>query len=132
MKLAAPDRDGDTGHYRFGDIVVDARAQTLMRAGALQQVEPKAFAVLLALLQRPDELVARDDLLDLIWGHRHVTPGVLTRAIAQLRHALDDDSHHPRYIQTRHALGYRFVGTLASGEGDLAQAGGGPVIDGAD
>src|SRR3546814_3448934 len=96
MKLAAPDREGDTGHYRFGDIVVDAPAHTLVRAGALQQIEPKTFAVLMALLRRPGELLERDELLDLVWGHRHVTPGVLTRAIAQLRHALEDDSHNPR------------------------------------
>src|SRR3546814_10679187 len=117
MKLAAPDREGDTGHYRFGDIVVDAPAHTLVRAGALQQIEPKTFAVLMALLRRPGELLERDELLDLVWGHRHVTPGVLTRAIAQLRHALEDDSHNPRYIQTQHAMGYRFIGVLETGNG---------------
>lgn len=119
MKLAAPDRDdGMAGHYRFGDVVVDAPAHTLSRAGALQQIEPKAFAVLLALLRRPNELLGRDELLDQVWGHRHVTPGVLTRAIAQLRHALDDDSHNPRYIQTQHAMGYRFIGELENGDGE--------------
>lgn len=102
------------GRYRFGDIVVDPAAHTVSRAGELQAVEPKSFAVLLALLQRPGELIARDELLDRVWGHRHVTPGVLTRAIAQLRHALDDDSQRPRYIQTQHAVGYRFVGELQS------------------
>lgn len=109
----APGSGGQAGErYRFGGIVVDAAAHTLSRDDQLQAVEPKAFAVLLALLQRPGELVGRDDLLDRVWGHRHVTPGVLTRAIAQLRHALDDDSQRPRYIVTQHALGYRFVGEL--------------------
>jgi len=98
--------------YRFDDIVVDPAAHSLVRAGVPQPVEPKAFAVLLALLQHPGELIGRDDLLDLIWGHRHVTPGVLTRVIAQLRHALGDDPQQPRYIQTRHALGYSFIGQL--------------------
>jgi len=98
--------------YLFGDIVVDAAAHTLSRAGTEQTVEPKAFAVLLILLRHAGELVGRDDLLDQVWGHRHVTPGVLTRVIAQLRHALADDSQHPRYIQTQHALGYRFIGQL--------------------
>ncbi|MBU8975047.1 tetratricopeptide repeat protein [Lysobacter sp. MMG2] len=98
--------------YRFDDIVVDAAAHTLTRAGTEQTVEPKAFSVLLILLRRAGELVGRDDLLDQVWGHRHVTPGVLTRVIAQLRHALADDSQHPRYIQTQHALGYRFIGDL--------------------
>lgn len=105
-------RGGGATPYRFDDIVVDPAAHSLLRAGVPQPVEPKAFAVLLALLQRPGELIGRDDLLDLVWGHRHVTPGVLTRVIAQLRHALDDDPHDPRYIQTLHALGYSFVGQL--------------------
>lgn len=98
--------------FHFDDIVVDPAAHTLLRAGVPQPVEPKAFAVLLALLQHPGELIGRDDLLDLVWGHRHVTPGVLTRVIAQLRHALGDDPQQPRYIQTRHALGYSFIGKL--------------------
>ncbi len=105
---------GSTGErYRFGPVVVDAIAHTLTRDGAPQAVEPKAFAVLLVLLRHAGELVARDDLLDAVWGHRHVTPGVLTRAIAQLRHVLEDDAHRPVYIQTQHALGYRFIGELA-------------------
>lgn len=101
-----------TESYRFDDIVVDATAHTLSRAGTPQTVEPKAFAVLLLLLRRAGELVGRDELLDQVWGHRHVTPGVLTRVIAQLRHALGDDSQRPRFIQTQHALGYRFIGEL--------------------
>ncbi|AKC87019.1 tetratricopeptide repeat protein [Pseudoxanthomonas suwonensis] len=110
----APDGDGGSGRYRFDGIVVDAAAHTLVRDGRELALEPKAFAVLLALLRRPGELLGRDALLDQVWGHRHVTPGVLTRAIAQLRAALDDDSQHPRYIQTQHALGYRFIGRLES------------------
>lgn len=104
------------GRYRFGGIVLDAAAHTLTRDGQPQALEPKAFAVLLELVGHAGELVGRDQLLDAVWGHRHVTPGVLTRAIAQLRTALDDDSHHPRYIQTQHALGYRFIGTLEAEE----------------
>lgn len=111
MGGSADDTSGP-GRFRFGDIVVDEAAHLLLRDGKAQAVEPKAFAVLVALLRRPGELVARDDLLDQVWGHRHVTPGVLTRAIAQLRAALGDDPQHPRYIQTRHALGYSFVGDL--------------------
>lgn len=98
--------------YRFDDVVVDLGARTLVRSGEVRTVEPKAFGVLAVLLQHAGELVTRDELLDAVWGHRHVTPGVLTRVIAQLRHALDDDAQQPRYIQTRHALGYCFIGDL--------------------
>ena len=109
--IGMPGQGGPTSEiYRFDDIVVDAGAHTVLRAGQPQTIEPKAFSVLLVLLRHKGELVTRDDLLDDVWGHRHVTPGVLTRVIAQLRHVLGDDSQHPRYIQTQHALGYRFIG----------------------
>ena len=109
--IGMPGQGGPTSEiYRFDDIVVDAGAHTVLRAGQPQTIEPKAFSVLLVLLRHKGELVTRDDLLDEVWGHRHVTPGVLTRVIAQLRHVLGDDSQHPRYIQTQHALGYRFIG----------------------
>ncbi|GAB3090940.1 tetratricopeptide repeat protein [Lysobacter terrae] len=117
-------RNGGDG-YRFGPFLVDASAYTLTRDGELQALEPKAFAVLLHLLRHAGELVRHDDLLDAVWGHRHVTPGVLTRAVAQLRHVLDDDSHRPQYIQTQHGLGYRFIGELKSwpeAEGPPARA----------
>lgn len=106
-------KNGGDG-YRFGPFLVDASAYTLTRDGEPQSAEPKAFAVLLHLLRHAGELVRHEELLDAVWGHRHVTPGVLTRAIAQLRHALDDDSHRPQYIQTQHGLGYRFIGELKS------------------
>lgn len=98
--------------YRFGDVLVDTQACLVFRNSQPQPLEPKAYAVLLALLHHAGELVSHDVLLDEVWGHRHVTPGVLTRAIAQIRHALGDDPHAPRYIRTRHALGYCFVGEL--------------------
>lgn len=103
--------------YRFDGVLVDAVAHTLTRDGEPQLLEPKAFAVLLILLRQAGQLVGRDQLLDAVWGHRHVTPGVLTRAIAQLRAALADRPQAPRYIQTQHALGYRFIGELLPAPG---------------
>ncbi len=97
--------------YRFSDIVVDAVAHTISRNGLAVAVEPKAFAVLLVLLRHAGQLMTRDELLDAVWGHRHVTPGVLTRSISQLRAALDDRAE-PHFLQTQHAVGYRFVGDL--------------------
>lgn len=122
--LPGPEPPTGTERYHFGPVVVDARAHTLTRDEQLQAVEPKAFAVLLALLRQAGDLVPRDQLLDTVWGHRHVTPGVLTRAIAQLRTALDDDSHQPRYIQTQHGLGYRFIAPLETPAATLAEAAG--------
>lgn len=98
--------------YQCDDIVVEPRAHRLVRAGVPLSVEPKAFAVLVVLLQQAGEVVGKDALLDAAWGHRHVTPGVLTRVISQLRHTLGDCAVSPRYIATVHTLGYRFIGDV--------------------
>lgn len=113
--------------YRFDDIEVDVAGHVLTRSGQAQPIEPKAFSVLVELLRHAGETVGRDQLLDAVWGHRHVTPGVLTRAIAQARAALADDSHHPRYIQTRHSVGYRFIGQLGPAPGAATQPVGEPA-----
>lgn len=125
-----PPHEGDPpGLYRFDDIEVDVAGHTLVRDGQPRALEPKAFAVLLMLLARPGELLGRDELMDGVWGHRHVTPGVLTRAIAQLRAALGDDPHDPRYIQTQHSVGYRFIGSLDADEAGASAGDSTPPAD---
>jgi len=103
----------DTVH-RFGDATIgigelDGARHRLVFAGRECELEPKAFAVLVDLLAHAGELRSRDDLLDAVWGHRHVTPGVLSRCIAHLRKVLGDHAEAPRFIQTVHSLGYRFI-----------------------
>lgn len=93
----------------FNDIVVDADGHTLHRNNELCDLEPKAFAVLLYLLAYPGEVITKDELLDSVWKHRCVTPNVLSRVIAKIRHALGDTARHSRYIETVPTLGYRFM-----------------------
>jgi predicted ATPase/DNA-binding winged helix-turn-helix (wHTH) protein len=95
--------------FAFANIRIDATAHRLVRDGKEVALEPKAFAVMLEFLAHPGQLLSRDQLLDAVWGHSFVTPATLNRIIVQLRRALDDDSEHPRFIQTVHGLGYRFI-----------------------
>lgn len=95
--------------YQCDGLVVDPCAHRLERDGQARQVEPKAYTVLVTLLEQAGNMVDKDTLLDTAWGHRNVTPGVLSHAISQLRHALGDSARHPRYIATVHTLGYRFM-----------------------
>ncbi|WEN14162.1 winged helix-turn-helix domain-containing protein [Rhodanobacter sp. AS-Z3] len=101
-----------SGAFAFANVLIDADAHRLTRDGRDITVEPKAFAVLLEFLAHPGQLLSRDALLDAVWGHNYVTPGTLSRIIAQLRRALADDSENPHCIQTVHALGYRFIASL--------------------
>jgi DNA-binding winged helix-turn-helix (wHTH) protein len=98
--------------YRSGDLRVDPANRRLIRGDKEIALEPKAFAVLLVLLERAGELVTRDQLLDAVWGHRHITPATLNRVMTLLRRAFDDDADHPRFIHTVHGAGYRFVGAV--------------------
>lgn len=92
----------------FEDTVIDFAGHRLLRGGVEQPLEPKAFGVLALLAGEPGRVFLRDEILDVVWGHRHITPGVLNRVMTLLRQALGEDAHHPRLLQTVHGVGYRF------------------------
>lgn len=96
-------------NYVFEQFRLDTARHELRREGQPVPLEPKAFALLTELLEHDGEMLGRDRLLDAVWGHRHVTPGVLSRSIAQLRKVLGDDSERPRYIRTEWGIGYSFT-----------------------
>jgi TolB-like protein/DNA-binding winged helix-turn-helix (wHTH) protein len=92
----------------FDDVVIDLAGRRLLRGGDEQELEPKAFAVLALLVGAPGRVFARNEILDVVWGHRHVTPSVLNRIMSLLRQALGEDAQHPRLLHTVHGVGYRF------------------------
>lgn len=92
----------------FDDLVIDFAGRRLLRGGVEQPLEPKAFDVLALLAGAPGRAFTRDQILDAVWGHRHVTPAVLNRIMSLLRHALGEDAQHPRYLHTLYGVGYRF------------------------
>jgi len=97
----------------FDHFELDEAEARLTCAGQPVPLAPKPFAVLCALARTPGRLVAKNALLDLVWGHRFVTESVLKSAISELRAALDDDPRAPRYIETVSRRGYRFVAMAA-------------------
>jgi Tol biopolymer transport system component/DNA-binding winged helix-turn-helix (wHTH) protein len=95
--------------YEFGDIRVDLGRMAATRGDAAIPIEPKAFDVLVYLVEHRDHLVSKDELLEAVWPGTFVTPNVLTRAIAQIRKAIGDDADAARYIETAAKRGYRFI-----------------------
>jgi DNA-binding response OmpR family regulator len=102
----------------IGEYVLDESNARLTRDGAPLDVPPKAFAVLCHLTRHAQRLVTKDDLLDAVWGHRHVSESVLKTTINLLRTQLGDDPRAPRYIETANRRGYRFVATVTSVRAD--------------
>jgi hypothetical protein len=69
---------------------------------------------------RPRRLVRKEELLDHVWSGTHVSEVVLKVCIRELRAALGDDARSPRFIETVHRRGYRFVAEVTSGTGEVA------------
>jgi DNA-binding winged helix-turn-helix (wHTH) protein len=72
----------------FDRVEIDLTGRRLFVDGQESPLEPKAFAVLALLARQPGRALTRDEILDAVWGHRHVTPGVLNRIVTLLRRAL--------------------------------------------
>jgi predicted ATPase len=93
---------------RFGPYVLDP-GQGLRRGRAEVRLTPKALAVLRVLASRPGQVVTKDELFRLAWPDTAVSDAALASCIQELRRALRDDARRPRYIETVHRRGYRFL-----------------------
>jgi Tol biopolymer transport system component/DNA-binding winged helix-turn-helix (wHTH) protein len=98
--------------FQFDDVQVDVENARVFKVGRRVSLEPKAFRVLVFLLEHPGRLIEKDQLLTAIWGDAFVTENTLTRAIALLRKALGDTKGEPKYIETVPTRGYRFIAAV--------------------
>lgn len=95
--------------FRFGDFALDIRDHSLKQSDQMIYLRPKAFETLAFLVKHHGRLVTKDELLQRLWADVVVTEGTLTHCIEEIRHAIGDDAHHPKFIQTVPSVGYRFI-----------------------
>src|SRR5580692_7102725 len=95
--------------YRFGEFALDPGARLLSRAASPISLTPKAFDLLHYLVQNPNRLVTKEELLQAVWGGTIVEEGNLTQYISHLRKALGDNSEDARLIVTIARKGYQFT-----------------------
>src|ERR1700734_107472 len=98
--------------YSFGPFQLDPGRRTLLRGESPVFLTPKAFDVLFFLLQNPNRLVSKEELLQAVWGDTFVEEGNLTQYISHLRKALGDNSEDSRLIVTIARKGYQFAGDV--------------------
>jgi DNA-binding winged helix-turn-helix (wHTH) protein/predicted ATPase len=96
----------------FDPFYLDLANESLCRGSQEIKLRPKAYAMLAYLLGKPGQLITKEELLNAIWSETAVGEAVLKVSIAQLREALDDDPKSPRFIETAHRRGYRFIGHI--------------------
>lgn len=109
-------------HVLFGDYEFDSGRRLLLRHGAAVPLSPKAFDLLLILLERRPEAVAKNELLDSLWANVFVSDGSVHNLVAEIRRALHEDSRSPRYIRTVPRYGYAFHGDARSAAVDRGRA----------
>src|SRR2546421_6725633 len=98
----------------FGPYRLEPRGGLMSRDRQIR-LTPKALALLSFLAGRPGELVTKEELFAAVWPDIAVGDAALVTCIQELRKALGDDARRPRYIETLHRRGYRFIGKIPTG-----------------
>ncbi len=106
------------GIVRFGVFEVDVRAGEIRKSGTKIRVQEQPFQILVTLLERPNQVVSREELRQKLWPPDTFVDfehGV-NSAVARLRDLLGDSAASPRYIETLPRRGYRFIGSVQGGQ----------------
>src|SRR5262245_8822443 len=98
--------------YEFGAFRMDVAERLLSRDGAAVPLPPKAFDLLLALIEHHGHLFEKDELLKAVWPDTFVEEVNLSYTVSLIRKALGDGENGQRYIETVPKRGYRFVGDV--------------------
>jgi eukaryotic-like serine/threonine-protein kinase len=106
---------------RFDGFEVDLAAGRLFKAGSRIRLREQSFQVLAMLLERPGEVVTREDLRRRLWPTDVFIDfeNSLNAAVARLREALGDSAERPRFVETLPKRGYRFIGTASESDREV-------------
>ncbi|MGB9202656.1 MAG: winged helix-turn-helix domain-containing protein, partial [Terriglobales bacterium] len=102
---------------RFSSFELDLRTRELRKFGTRIKLQDQPFQILALLLEKPGEIVTREELRDRLWPADTFVDfdHSLNSAVKKLRQALNDDPDVPRFIETLPRRGYRFIAPLRNG-----------------
>ena len=101
--------ENTTQFFAFDSFIVDTAKSVLLDGERVVSLTPKAFELLLVLVQHPGSVLKKEELLELVWANTFVDENNLPRTISALRKALGEDPTEHKYIVTVPGQGYRFV-----------------------
>lgn len=99
-------------NYVLEEFQLIPEKRLLSREGKQVRLASRPFQVLLYLIENRERIVTRDELLEKFWDGREVYDQALTKCVGAIRKALNDNQEKPRFIETRWAEGYRFIGQI--------------------
>ena len=103
--------------YCFGDVTVEVRTRRLLRNQQELHLSPKAFDLLVLLIENRARAMSKSELQQNLWPNTYVLETNLAGLVAEIRHAIDDPADDPIYIRTVHRFGYWFVGSVSEPHG---------------
>jgi DNA-binding winged helix-turn-helix (wHTH) protein/Tol biopolymer transport system component len=106
--------------YEFGPFQLDTDERLLLRAGEVVSLTPKAFDLLLVLVEQPGHLLEKETLLKAVWPDSFVEENNLADNISKLRKALNDGENGQKFIETLPKRGYRFLAEVREQNGSSA------------
>ena len=95
--------------YRFGRFSVNRETRQLLADEGEVHLSPKAFALLLMLIEHRARALSKAELHDQLWPSTFIGETNLATLVAEVRRALGDSAHESEYVRTVHRFGYRFV-----------------------
>src|SRR5215204_7803473 len=98
--------------YYFDDLVIDRENFRFLKQNEPKSLTPRAFDVLVYLIEHRGRVVEKQELFEAIWKETFVTDNALMRAVKEIRRELGDNANAPRYVETVHKRGYRFIGNV--------------------
>jgi DNA-binding winged helix-turn-helix (wHTH) protein len=105
--------------FRFGEFRLSALSRELWRGASPVHLSPKAYQLLLCLLESRPRALSKAELLDRIWPGTFISEATLTSVVAEIRETLGEQARRPRFVRTVHRFGYAFCGAVTL-EGDVA------------
>jgi DNA-binding winged helix-turn-helix (wHTH) protein len=109
----------------FGEFTLDSEARLLTDGSRPLHLSPKAFSLLVLLLERRPAVVSKSEVSHRIWPDVTVAETSLSALVAEIRRTLGDDRGQPRFLRTVHSIGYAFIGAVEEAE-DTASVSGAP------
>ena len=113
----------------FGSHRFDVESGRLWSGTTELRLTPKASAVLRMLLLHAGKPVTKEELFASVWNGTIVSDDALTSCVQELRKALEDDARQPRFIETRHRRGYRFIAPVSDADENRAAPSQAPASD---